>query len=414
MACAPVAAHRASRRLRHLVPGLAALIVAATTAFAAGATPVEAAYAPRVVIVVGPSGGATRDYLGKAREYAAQAKAYGASVTSVLTPHATWERVLAAAQGANVFIYLGHGNGWPSRYAPYQGVTKNGLGLNPRDGSGNTRVKYYGEDLVRTHLRLAPGAIVLLNRLCYASGNAEPGSPEPSLSTAVRRADNFAAGFLDAGAAAVVADGHTSLVYELAFLFGKGQTVVGAWSSDPDTNGHVQSFASVRTPGTTIHLDPDRRNKGFYRSLVSRSRVSTAGIRTAAYWAAIRHGLVLRSEPTTRAAALAPLDKGAEVLVRGSLVNDREGRTWAPVITRSGDTGYVGAWLTTLSGSATARASVIVRARPTTAASRRAVLKTGTRVTVLASTHDRALRTWLKVRTSSGRTGWVAGWLTAP
>jgi hypothetical protein len=267
---------------------------------------------------------------------------------------------------------------------------------------------------VRTHLRLAPGAIVLLNRLCYASGNAEPGSPEPSLSTAVRRADNFAAGFLDAGAAAVVADGHTSLVYELAFLFGKGQTVVGAWSSDPDTNGHVQSFASVRTPGTTIHLDPDRRNKGFYRSLVSRSRVSTAGIRTAAYWAAIRHGLVLRSEPTTRAAALAPLDKGAEVLVRGSLVNDREGRTWAPVITRSGDTGYVGAWLTTLSGSATARASVIVRARPTTAASRRAVLKTGTRVTVLASTHDRALRTWLKVRTSSGRTGWVAGWLTAP
>jgi hypothetical protein len=61
MACAPVAAHRASRRLRHLVPGLAALIVAATTAFAAGATPVEAAYAPRVVIVVGPSGGATRD-----------------------------------------------------------------------------------------------------------------------------------------------------------------------------------------------------------------------------------------------------------------------------------------------------------------------------------------------------------------
>ena len=50
------------------------------------AAPVEAAYAPRVVIVVGPSGGATRDYLGKAREYAAQAKAYGASVTSVLTP----------------------------------------------------------------------------------------------------------------------------------------------------------------------------------------------------------------------------------------------------------------------------------------------------------------------------------------
>ena len=170
MACAPAAAHRASRRLRHLVPVIAALVVAATAIVTVSAAPVEAAYAPRVVIVVGPSGGATRDYLGKAREYAAQAKAHGASVTSVLTPHATWERVIAAAQGANVFIYLGHGNGWPSRYGPYQGVTKNGLGLNPRDGSGNTKVKYYGEDLVRAHLRLAPGAIVLLNRLCYASG----------------------------------------------------------------------------------------------------------------------------------------------------------------------------------------------------------------------------------------------------
>ena len=284
MACAPAAAHRASRRLRHLVPVIAALAVAATAIVTVSAAPVEAAYAPRVVIVVGPSGGATRDYLGKAREYAAQAKAHGASVTSVLTPHATWERVVAAAQGANVFIYLGHGNGWPSRYGPYQGVTKNGLGLNPRDGSGNTKVKYYGEDFVRAHLRLAPGAIVLLNRLCYASGNAEPGSPEPSLSTAVQRADNFAAGFLDAGAAAVVADGHTSLVYELDVLFGRGQTLLDAWSSDPDTNGHVRSFASRRTPGTTVRLDPDRRNKGFYRSLVSRSRVSTAGIRTAAYW----------------------------------------------------------------------------------------------------------------------------------
>ena len=367
-----------------------------------------------MVIVVGPSGGATRDYLGKAREYAAQAKAYGASVTSVLTPHATWDRVIAAAQGANVFIYLGHGNGWPSPYAPYQGITKNGLGLNPRDGSGNTKVKYYGEDLVRAHLRLAPGAIVLLNRLCYASGNAEPGSPEPSLSTAVRRADNFAAGFLDAGAAAVVADGHTSLVYELAVLFGRGQTLLGAWASDPDTNGHVRSFASRRTPGTTVRLDPDRRNKGFYRSLVSRPRVSTAGIRTAAYWGATRNAVVLRSAPSTHADALAQLDKGTRVLVRGSLANDRAGRTWAPVITRSGATGYVGAWLTTLSGSARARTSAILRARPSTAASRRASVKAGTRLTVLASRQDRAHRTWLKVRTPSGRTGWVAGWLTGP
>jgi hypothetical protein len=390
---------------------LAALLLAtATTAMA----PDAQAATRKVVIVVGPVGGATASYKSGANKLADQARSYGASVTKVYTPNATWSRVYAAAKGANLLIYLGHGNGWPSRYGPYQGLTKNGLGLNPRDGSGNTKVRYYGEDFVRAHLRLAPGAIVLLNRLCYASGNAEPGSPEPPLSTAVRRADNFAAGFLDAGAAAVVADGHTSLVYELAVLFGRGQTLVGAWVSDPDTNGHVRSFASRRTPGTTVRLDPDHRTKGFYRSLVSRPGVSTAGIRTAAYWGAIRSGVVLRSGPSTHAAALAHLDKGTQVLVRGSLANDRAGRTWAPVITRTGATGYVGAWLTTLSGSARTRTGAILRARPSTTASRRASVKAGTRLTVLASKPDHAFRTWLKVRTPSGRTGWVAGWLTEP
>ena len=142
--------------------------------------------------------------------------------------------------------------------------------------------------------------------------------------------------------------------------------------------------------------------------------MSTAGIRTAAYWGTLRKGVVLRSGPSTGAEALANLDKGARVLVRGSLANDRAGHTWAPVITRSGVVGYVGAWLTSLSGSARARTSVNLRARPSTAASRRATVKAGVRVTVLATRHDRQFRTWLKVKTPSGRTGWVAGWLTEP
>jgi hypothetical protein len=212
----------------------------------------------------------------------------------------------------------------------------------------------------------------------------------------------------------VVADGHTSLVYELAVLFGRGRTLAGAWTADPDANGHVRSFASRRTPGTTVRLDPDHRNKGFYRSLVSRSRASTAGIRTAAYWGATRDEVVLRATPSTHADALAHLVKGARVVVRGPLTTDRAGRTWAPVITRSGATGYVGAWLATFSGSAIARTRVNLRTRPATTASRRATIKAGTRLTVLGSRRDRSLRTWLKVQTPSGRTGWVAGWLTGP
>ena len=413
MASAPTVAHRASRQLRRTIPVIVALMVAATATIVT-ATPAEAAYAPRVVIVVGPSGGATADYLSKARAYANQARDSGASVTSILTPHATWGRVLAAAQGANVFIYLGHGNGWPSPYGPYQGLTKNGLGLNPYDGSGNTRVKYYGEDLLAARVRLAPGAIVLLNRLCYASGNGEPGSREPSWSAAVKRTDNFAAGFLAAGAAAVLADGHTSLVYELDVLFGRSQPLAEAWAEDPDANGHTRTFESARTPGATVRLDPDRRDTGFYRSLVTRGGAATGAIRVAAMWGTTKVDTVLRSGAATSADRIARLADGARYVVRGPLTTDGAGRTWAPVMTRTGRMGYVAAWISAYAGTTRARTNVILRAAPSTGSARRSVVKAGTRVTVLRATRDGTSRAWLKVRTSTGRTGWIAAWLSMP
>ena len=413
MTCAPAVAHRAVRQLRRTIPVIVALVVAASATIVIAA-PAEAAYAPRVVIVVGPSGGATSDYLAKARSYATQARAYGASVTSVLTPHATWARVLAASQGANVLIYLGHGNGWPSRYAPYQGITKNGLGLNPSDGSGNSRVRYYGEALIGAHIRLAPGAIVLLNRLCYASGNGEPGSREPSWTTAVKRADNFAAGFLAAGASAVLADGHTSLVYELAVLFDRSRSLAAAWSADPDANGHTRSFHSARTPGATVRLDPDRRSTGFYRSLVTRGGAVTGTIRVAAMWGTTKTPTVLRSGAATSADRIASLADGARYVVRGPLTIDRAGRTWAPVTTRTGKRGYVAAWTSTYAGTTRARTNVVLRARASTGSARRSVIRAGVRVTVLGATRDGTSRAWLRVRTSAGRTGWIAAWLTMP
>ena len=394
---------------------IVALVVAATaTTTVSAASPAQAAYAPRVVIIVGPAGGATRDYLSHARDYAAQARARGASVTTVLTPHATWPRVLAAAQGANILIYLGHGNGWPSPYAPWQGRTKDGLGLNPYDGAPSSRVTYYGEDLVATHIRLAPGAIVLLNRLCYASGNAEPGSPEPSWSTAVRRADNFAAAFLRTGATTVLADGHTSLAYELPALFGQNRTVFNLWSSDPDANGHTRAFPSVRNPGYTVLLDPDRKSAGFYRSLVTRAGAPTGDIRIAALAGTPHGGVTLRAGPGQDAKSVGTIGDGERVVVRGALATDRSGRTWAPVMTRKGTAAWVAAWTTGFTGSARVRSNVVLRAAASTGAGRRAVVKAGARVTVLASARDRQARARLKVRTGSGRTGWIAAWLTAP
>src|SRR5437879_6960769 len=135
-------------------------------------TPVAAA-GKKVVIVVGPVGSSTANYIYNAKKLAAQARAYGATVYEVYSPHATWARVKSVAQGANLFIYLGHGNGYPSPYGAFSAYSKDGLGLNSYDGSSSHT--YYGEDYVSHYPRFAPDRDVILKRLCYASGHPERG-----------------------------------------------------------------------------------------------------------------------------------------------------------------------------------------------------------------------------------------------
>ena len=121
----------------------------------------------KVVIVVGPVGGSTASYRNSANKLADQARSYGASVTKVYSPNATWSRVRAAAKGANVLIYLGHGNGWPSPYPPFDTTSKDGMGLNRRAGSGNSNTKYYGEAYM-AKLGLAKNAVVIQSKTAPA------------------------------------------------------------------------------------------------------------------------------------------------------------------------------------------------------------------------------------------------------
>ena len=72
--------------------------------------------APKVAIVVGPAGAATDDYRSLADEAAAAARKYTANVVRVYSPDATWPAVKKALNGASIVVYLGHGNGFPSRY----------------------------------------------------------------------------------------------------------------------------------------------------------------------------------------------------------------------------------------------------------------------------------------------------------
>ena len=71
---------------------------------------------PKVVFVVGPAGAATNGYRSQARAAAAIARRYTPDVIELYSPNATWPAVREALQGASLVVYMGHGNGFPSRY----------------------------------------------------------------------------------------------------------------------------------------------------------------------------------------------------------------------------------------------------------------------------------------------------------
>jgi hypothetical protein len=259
-------------------------VLIAVLVSAALAGPVVAARPqPRVAIIVGPVGDLTDYYRSIGADAAREARRWTSDVVSVVSPNATWPAVKRALRGASVVVYLGHGNGWPSPYRDaLYAPTQDGLGLNPVAGGGDSAHQYFGEAYLAREVRLAPGAVVLLHHLCYASGNSEPGLPEGSLDTARQRVDNYAAGWLRAGAAAVIADTFGAPGPYLRALFGSNAAIDRIWRDAPLSHDHVLTFPSSRSPGYRAALDPTHIESGFNRSLVTRPGLTAADVRDGA------------------------------------------------------------------------------------------------------------------------------------
>jgi len=222
---------------------------------------------PRAVVIVGPSGSSTSDFLNEGELFADQAAAAGMEVTRIFHPRATWARARPALQGANLVVYFGHGNGWPSPYAPFQENTKNGFGLNGYEGAPAGSHVYYGGNKIRDDVRLAEDAVVIIYRSCYAAGNGEEGSPVPTRSIALERADNFAAAFLhrDVGAGVVMAFRTKQYVNLAAKLMTPGLSMEdifrtrssNSWAGNGGWIGTDHVYAeSERTNGARQLLDP--------------------------------------------------------------------------------------------------------------------------------------------------------------
>ena len=238
----------------------------------------------KVVIIVGATGSATSTYRSIGESAYLEAIKWSSNVVKIYSPYATWAAVKPALQGASVVVYLGHGNGWPSPYTYDPAyTTKDGLGLNATSGNGDSNTKYYGETSLANEIRLAPNAVVLLNHLCYASGNSEPGNAAPTLSVAMQRVDNYGQGFIKAGARAVIAEGHGSINGMIKDLFTTHQTILDVWRNQSNYHGNEFSFQSARSPMYSAFMDPDTTSGGYYRSLIGNPDISTDDVTAVPY-----------------------------------------------------------------------------------------------------------------------------------
>ncbi|HUG29602.1 MAG TPA: hypothetical protein VMQ65_03690 [Candidatus Limnocylindria bacterium] len=272
----PVAAALAA--LIALAPAVALPAFASTAAPSATPTTADAvATPPKVVIVVGAVEGSTSGYRSKGDQIYAEAIKHTPNVVKLYSPNATWAKVKEAAQDASIFIYLGHGYGFPS---PYRAVLSpsvhDGMGLNEVGGISDSDKKYYGESLIAKNIKFAKNAVVILSGLCYAAGSSESGHPAPSIPVARERVDNFASGWIKAGARVVIADTWvSSVVYTIQKIFTTDQSFGQVWSGAPNYHASEQPFIPVRNPQFEARLDPE---SGFYRSVVGALDMSTSDV----------------------------------------------------------------------------------------------------------------------------------------
>lgn len=222
----------------------------------------------KVVIIVGPTEGTTSAYRTDANLFYTTALKYTSNVLRIYSPNATWAAVSQAMQGASVVVYLGHGSGTPTPTSTTLDPThQDGFGLNATANAGDSNALYYGESYIRNYIHLAPHAIVIFNHACYAAGNSA-GSVD-TLSVAEKRIDNYASGFLAAGADAVLATDYYNAHHYIDYLFGPSQSLDSMFHHAYDYQGHVTTYASTRTPGTTNEADPTSTSTGplFYHSI---------------------------------------------------------------------------------------------------------------------------------------------------
>jgi hypothetical protein len=209
----------------------------------------------KAVLIVGPLVGLSDDSpavasLKTSMDLAAQVLgAHGASVFKFYTPSNDWNTIVSAAQGAQFLFYAGEGVGWPDG-------TYGGFYL--RSGSGAV---FISPDQIRSALKLAPNAIVMINA-CFASGGSGTDSNPSALTSpqAQYRVAQYSDPFFDIGAGGYFADWYQAAFSTILTNLFQGMTLGDAYKNFGDFNSStLETYAHPYHSDLAMWLD-----KGTY------------------------------------------------------------------------------------------------------------------------------------------------------
>jgi parallel beta-helix repeat protein len=131
--------------------------------------------------------------------------------------------------------------------------------------------------------------------------------------------DNYAAGFLAAGASAVIAEASDPPTYFVRAILTLNASLDGIWRDSPTFHGHVTSFASSRARGAIGRTDPVRTGEDYDRSIVGWPATQTATVRREPVTCAGTLQSRINATPTGGTLDLAGCGYSAGAIVRRSM-----------------------------------------------------------------------------------------------
>lgn len=167
---------------------VAALLLLALSAKPLGAQNLQSGTGMRAVLVVGHQEDGTKEAIEQMNKIAAFLRARSVSVSTFYDGKAHWAEIAKAANGANFFLYSGHG-GQFSKDKAWGGLSLVDI--------------VYAEDIAQ--LRLAPNALVLFQSVCGGAGSSADDDGDIGIKEAEKRVREYSSAFFKAGAGAYFA-----------------------------------------------------------------------------------------------------------------------------------------------------------------------------------------------------------------